>query len=73
MKTYAKKAGLKHFHLHQLRHPFAWIVSEGSGSIVETQDALGHKNLATTRVYVQQIAIKKDRFSQSIKARIPNR
>jgi hypothetical protein len=45
-------------------------VSESTGSIIETQDALGHKHAATTRVYVQRIAIKKDRHSTSILDRL---
>jgi integrase len=43
MKRYAKLAGIANFHLHQTRHTFARIVSEATGSIVATQDALGHK------------------------------
>lgn len=72
MKMYSQKAGLKHFHLHQLRHTFARIVSEESGSLIETQEALGHTDVSTTRIYVQRIAIKKDKFSQKIKQRRNN-
>jgi hypothetical protein len=49
---------------------FAHQVSESTGSIIETQDALGHKHAATTRVYVQRIAIKKDRHSTPILDRL---
>jgi integrase len=70
MKGYAKEAGIEHFHLHQTRHTFARIVAEFSGSIVETQDALGHKNPATTRVYVQRIAVKRDKFGDEIAKRL---
>lgn len=70
MKGYAKEAGIEHFHLHQTRHSFARIVAEASGSISETQDALGHKNPATTRVYVQRIAVKRDKFSDEIAKRL---
>lgn len=70
MKSYAKEAGLAHFHLHQTRHTFARIVAESSGSIIETQDALGHKNPATTRVYVQRIAVKRDKFGDEIAKRL---
>lgn len=70
MKDYAKEAGLEHFHLHQTRHTFARIVAEASGSIIETQDALGHKNPATTRVYVQRIAVKRDKFGDEIAKRL---
>jgi site-specific recombinase XerD len=72
MKYYAARAGLPHFHLHQLRHTYARIVSEESGSITATQDALGHRNLATTRVYVERIGIKRDAFSRAVRDRIAN-
>jgi integrase len=70
MKEYAKEAGIGHFHLHQTRHTFARIAAESSGSIVETQDALGHKNPATTRVYVQRIAVKRDKFGAEVARRM---
>jgi integrase len=71
MKGYARDAGIKDFHLHQTRHTFARLVAERTGSIIETQDALGHKNPATTRVYVRRIAVKKDKHSEEI-ARLLN-
>jgi integrase len=70
LKRYARAAKLKGFHLHQTRHTFARIFAEDSGSILETQEALDHANAATTRAYVQRIAIKRDKFSASIKGRI---
>jgi integrase len=70
LKRYAKEAGIKTIHIHQTRHTFARIVAEESGSIVETQEALGHKNIATTRVYVGRIAIKRDKFGQRITSRL---
>ena len=66
LKRYAKQAGISKIHLHQMRHTFARMVAEDSGSIAETQDALGHKNIATTRVYVQRIAVRRDRHSEQI-------
>lgn len=70
LKRYAKGAGIGEIHLHQTRHTFARMVAEHSGSIVDTQDALGHKNLSTTRVYVQRIAVRKDRHSGHILERL---
>lgn len=70
LKRYAAAAGLKHIHLHQTRHTYARIVSEETGSLIETQDALGHESLKTTRIYVQRIAIKKDKHSKSISDRL---
>jgi hypothetical protein len=49
---------------------FAHQGSESRGSIIETQDALGHKHAATTRIYVQRVAVKKDRHSTSILDRL---
>lgn len=70
IKQHAAEVGLKEFHLHQTRHTFARIFSEDSGSMAETQEALDHANVATTRAYVQRIAIKRDKSSSSIKRRI---
>ncbi|HEV7857985.1 MAG TPA: tyrosine-type recombinase/integrase [Pyrinomonadaceae bacterium] len=70
LKHYAQIAKLKGFHLHQTRHTFARIFAEESGSIMETQEVLDHVNVATTRAYMQRIAIKRDKFSASIKRRI---
>jgi integrase len=70
LKGYARAAGIEKIHIHQTRHTFARIVAEESGSIIETQEALGHKNIATTRVYVGRIAIKRDKFGQRITSRL---
>jgi integrase len=69
MKRYAREAGIGDFHLHQTRHTFARIVSELTGSITDTQNALDHKNPSTTRVYVQRIAVKRDLYSKDILSR----
>jgi len=66
LKRYAREAGLDRIHLHQTRHTFARIVSEETGSLLETQDALGHQSASTTRVYVQRIAVKRDKHSSAI-------
>ena len=70
IKKYALEAGIGHFNIHQFRHTFARIVSEDSGSLIETQDALGHKDINTTQVYVNRIKFKKDKFSRQIRSRI---
>jgi len=66
LKKYAREAGIGDVHLHQTRHTFARMVSETTGSIIETQDALGHASEATTKAYVQRIAIKKDKHSTTV-------
>lgn len=70
LKRYASRAGLGDIHLHQTRHTFARWVGEDSGSLLEAQDALGHKNLATTKVYLQRVSVKKDKFSRGIAQRL---
>ncbi len=70
LKSYADSAGIQHIHLHQTRHTFARIYSEDSGSMIETQDALDHEHVGTTRAYVQTIAVKKDKSSGSIRSRM---
>jgi integrase len=67
MEIYAAEARISHFHIHRLRHTFAKIVSEYSESMAETQEALGHSNIKTTQIYVQRLAVKKDKHSKSIR------
>jgi site-specific recombinase XerD len=69
LKKYAREAGVEGFHLHRTRHTFARIVSDVTGDITATQNALDHQNRATTRVYVQRIAIKRDPYSEEISKR----
>ncbi|HEX8142044.1 MAG TPA: site-specific integrase [Pyrinomonadaceae bacterium] len=69
LKRYAREAGVGDVHLHQTRHSFARIVAEETGSLADTQDALGHRNASTTRVYVQRIAVKRDKHSEKITSR----
>jgi integrase len=69
LKKYAREAGVKDFHLHRTRHTFARIVSEFTGDITATQNALDHRNRLTTRIYVQRIAVKKDHYSSEISKR----
>jgi len=70
LKRYAGEAGIKDAHVHQTRHTFARMVAEETGSMTETQDALGHRNLSTTRVYVNRIMVKRDKHSRHITARL---
>ncbi len=70
IKKYATAAGIGHFHIHQFRHTFARIVAEESGSIIEAQEALGHKDIQTTQVYINRIKFKKDKHSKILRNRI---
>jgi site-specific recombinase XerD len=69
LKKYARESGVEGFHLHRTRHTFARIVSELTGDITATQNALDHQNRSTTRVYVQRIAVKRDPYSEEISKR----
>ncbi|MDT5271282.1 MAG: integrase/recombinase XerD [Acidobacteriota bacterium] len=69
LKKYAKEAGVEGFHLHRIRHTFARIVSEFTGDITATQNALDHQHRSTTRVYVQRIAVKRDLYSEEVSKR----
>jgi site-specific recombinase XerD len=69
LKKYAREAGIEGFHLHRTRHTFARIVSEVTGDITATQNALDHQSRSTTRVYVQRIAVKRDIYSEEISKR----
>jgi site-specific recombinase XerD len=66
LKKYAGEAGVQGFHLHRTRHTFARIVSEVTGDITATQNALDHQNRSTTRVYVQRISVKRDLYSEDV-------
>ena len=70
LKRYAEAAGVGDIHLHQSRHTFARMVAENAGSLLEVQEALDHKDLGTTRVYVQSIMTKKDKHSRHIAQRL---
>ena len=69
LKKYSREAGVEGFHLHRTRHTFARIVSEVTGDITATQNALDHQNRSTTRVYIQRIAVKRDLYSEEVSKR----
>jgi integrase len=64
--THGREAGIGKIQLHQTRHTFARMVAKRSGSLSETQDALGRRQASTTRIYVESIAVKTDKYSQHI-------
>lgn len=69
LKRYAAEAGIGAIHLHQTRHTYARMVGD-EGSMADAQEALGHRNIATTRIYLQAVAIQKDKFSSKIASRL---
>jgi hypothetical protein len=46
------------------------ILAESSGSAGGRQEAVGHRNQATTRVYMQRIAVKRDKFDTEVAKRM---
>lgn len=72
LKIYAKEAGIKAIHVHQLRHTFGRMIADEAGSIDEVQEALGHRHRSTTNVYVQRIRRKRDKHSRRISERLRN-
>jgi integrase len=70
LKRYAASAGLKSIHLHQLRHSFARIAGDVSGSIPDVQEALGHRSQATTRIYLERVGVYSDGFSSRVAERL---
>ncbi|MEW5772836.1 MAG: tyrosine-type recombinase/integrase [Thermodesulfobacteriota bacterium] len=51
VKGCMRKAGLGHFHLHNLRHAFAALFLEGGGRLKSLQGLLGHTDSRTTEIY----------------------
>jgi integrase len=70
LKRYATEIGLADIHLHQTRHTFARMVGEDAGSLMEVQEALGHKDIATTRVYLERVRTQRDKHSRQIARRL---
>ncbi len=70
LKRYAAAIGLADIHLHQTRHTFARMVGEDAGSLMDVQEALGHKDIATTRVYLERVRMQRDKHSRQIARRL---
>jgi integrase len=52
MGTLCRKAGVKYFRFHALRHAGASIVDNSNVPIVAIQEILGHENRMTTEIYL---------------------
>jgi site-specific recombinase XerD len=70
LKRYARDAGLGDVHVHQTRHTFAALVGEDAETLAEVQEALHHRDLATTRVYLDRVMRHKDKHSRRIAGKI---
>jgi integrase len=55
MKTLCKKAGVKYFRFHPLRHLGASILDHANVNIGSIQRILGHENRTTTEIYLHSI------------------
>jgi integrase len=55
MKTLCKKAGVKYFRFHALRHSGASIMDSSNVPISSIQRILGHENRSTTEIYLHSI------------------
>lgn len=52
---YAKEAGLAHVTVHMLRHTCAMLLKTAGASAMDIQAQLGHSNLNTTQIYLDQL------------------
>ena len=55
MKTLCKKAGVKYFRFHALRHSGASILDNSNVPLGSIQKLLGHENRSTTEIYLHSI------------------
>jgi integrase len=55
MKTLCKKAGVKYFRFHALRHFGASVLDNANVNIGSIQRILGHENRTTTEIYLHSI------------------
>ncbi|MFH0925825.1 MAG: site-specific integrase [bacterium] len=56
MKTLCKKAGVKHFTYHNVRHCTASVMNSVWANRKDIQEILGHEKLSTTDIYIHSIA-----------------
>jgi integrase len=52
-RTFLKKAGLKDFHRHDLRHTHASYMAINGASLLQIRDALGQKSIQSTQIYAE--------------------
>ncbi len=55
MKNLCRRAGVKHFGLHAIRHLSASILAKEGIPMIDIQTILRHKNLSTTERYIRRI------------------
>lgn len=70
MKTLCKKAGVRYFRFHALRHSGASLMENNNVSIGTIQRVLGHENRKTTEIYLHTIGnAERDAFKVYEEAR----
>lgn len=55
MRTLCRKAGLRYFRYHGIRHSGASVLENSNVSIGTIQRILGHENRSTTEIYLHSI------------------
>ncbi len=55
MSSLCRKAGVKYFRFHALRHSGASIMDNNNVPIVAIQEILGHENRTTTEIYLHSV------------------
>ena len=55
MKTLCRKAGVKYFRFHALRHSGASILDNNNIPIRDIQSILGHEHVTTTEIYLHRL------------------
>ena len=56
MKSLCKRAGVKYFRFHALRHAGASIMENSNVPISAIQNILGHENRSTTEIYLHTLS-----------------
>lgn len=56
MRTLCRKAGVKYFRFHALRHSGASIMDNHNVPLGAIQEILGHENRATTEIYLHSLS-----------------
>ncbi len=66
IKNICRRAGLGDVHVHSLRHTAGYQLRKMGASERDIQDFLGHKNIATTKLYTHLVR-------EDLRARLPKR
>jgi integrase len=61
---------LKISKVHRLRHTFAWTMEQKGAKLSEIQRRLGHKNIATTSLYLQALTNEENPYAEAIESAI---